>query len=212
MKIVSISGLDGSGKSTQIKLLQSYLESQGKKVFYFHAIQFGIAQKIKEFRQKYCPLCRITQKCNFPATEKSITKSGKLGIFLRKIFLKIDLCRFKKLYKKLTKEGFDYIVSDRYFYDSIINIEYLSNYPKVKPSVVLRFNLRIFRIFAPDLAIYLQISPENIMQRTRKPDQGIEYLQDKKVFYDAMVPVWNLKIVDGNKSPEEIFEELKKLV
>ncbi|HLN19060.1 MAG TPA: hypothetical protein VK255_02730, partial [Patescibacteria group bacterium] len=37
MNIITISGLDGSGKSTQIDMLKSFLESQGKKVFYFHA-------------------------------------------------------------------------------------------------------------------------------------------------------------------------------
>jgi len=47
MEIITISGLDGSGKSTQNNLLKNYLESQNKRVFYFHAIQYGLARKIK---------------------------------------------------------------------------------------------------------------------------------------------------------------------
>ena len=81
----------------------------------------------------------------------------------------IDLMRFKKLLKKLEKEGFDYLVSDRYFYDSLINIAYLSPLK------------RSFRVsFRTDVSIYLQSDPEIIMQRERKPDQGIEYLRKKK--------------------------------
>lgn len=189
MRIISISGLDGSGKSTQIQLLKNYLESQGGRIFYFHTIQFGIANKLSRASQE-------------PSSKKSATRSGKLGIILRKIFLKIDICRFKSLIRKLEKEGYGYILTDRYFYDNVVNIEYLSipkrsfgNYPGFRK---------------PDIAIYLKTDPEIIMQRERKPDQGIEYLEKKKEIYDKYARIWNLKIIDGNRPQGEIFEEIKR--
>lgn len=117
MRVVSISGLDGSGKSTQIELLKTYLENQGKKIFYFHAIQFGIANKISG----------LSLKKSESEESKSVTKANCLQIFLRKVFLRIDIRRFGKLIKKLEKKNYDYILTDRYFYDSIVNIEFLSN-------------------------------------------------------------------------------------
>jgi thymidylate kinase len=50
------------------------------------------------------------------------------------------------------------------------------------------------------------------MQRERKPDQGVGYLQKKKELYDKYVEIANLKTINGNKNKEEIFAEIKSIV
>lgn len=199
MKIISISGLDGSGKSTQVKLLQNHLESQNKKVFYFHAIKFSLVKKIINFRNKYCLICKLSGKCNI-YKEKSVTKATWLQITLRKIFLQIDISRFKCLCRRLEKKGYTYILSDRYFYDSLINIAYLEKEND------LNFSLNIPK---PDLAIYLRVDPHIIMQRERFPDQGLEYLQKKEQLLVKAAKKWNLMTFEGNRAKNIIFEELQ---
>jgi thymidylate kinase len=200
MKIITISGVDGSGKSTQIKLLQQYLESQNKRVFYFHAIEFSLANKLAEFKHNYCLVCKIKGLCNIKSSSaKSVTTANWLQIKLRKIFLHIDIWRFDNLVKKLNKENFDYLLSDRYFYDSIINIEYLSK-ATWTPSIQIK---------KPNISFFLNIHPEEIMQRERKPDQDLEYLQKKAQLFEEKIEKWNMQIIDANRAKEEIFEELK---
>lgn len=204
MKILTISGLDGSGKSTQIELLKRSLEVKGSKVFYFHAISFSLATKISEFKNKYCLICKLTGKCQLPANKEKIgvTEANYLQILLRKIFLQLDLIRFKKLTQRLSQENFDYILSDRYFYDSLANIEYLS-----KKEINLDYS-----IIKPDLSIYLQADPNLIMRRERKPEQGSQYLIDKKDIYDKFASIFEMKIVNGNRSQEDVREEIKTLL
>lgn len=198
MRIISISGLDGSGKSTQAELLKKHLESRGGRIFYFHAIEQSFAKKLQDFKKKYCLICKLTGKCKTSSVEeKSVIKANWIQIQLRKMFLLIDILRFKNFIKKAE---FDYILSDRYFFDSAINIKYLSK----KDSSLFAEKF----IPSPDLKIYLDAEPAIIMQRKRVPDQGIEYLQAKRNLLENNFNKYGLTKIDGNRNPEEIFEEI----
>lgn len=244
IKIISISGLDGSGKTTQVQLLKNYLEQQGKKVYYFHAIQFSIANKINNFfKSKKNKSDSNLDEENLEkknAKEKveqnsgnSVTKTSWLLIQMRKVFLIIDIFRFKKFLKKIKKQGYTHLVTDRYFYDSIVNIEYLTqnlfstkcerkvavpcseNNKKNKINftantqtcIVIRIIEKI--IPRPNKAFYLSVSPEKIITRDRIPEQGLNYLKIKNTILNQRFSKWNLQKIIGENSKEQVFQTLR---
>ncbi len=192
MKIITISGLDGSGKSTQLNILKEYLSKKNKKIFYFHAIDFSIGNKVFFWKHK-----------KNKKTDTGITKANQLTIQLRKIALYVDILRFRKLTEKLAKKKFDFILSDRFFYDIIVNIEYLSG---------KNFNLPIDHILRKyDLiSFYIKTNPQEIIKRSRRPKQGLKYLKIKNTIFNNKRHVWHWKIIDGNDSIEKVFEKIRK--
>lgn len=193
MKILTLSGVDGSGKSTQLALLKKKLEEEGKKVAYFHAVDFSLAKRLSK-----------KTATNTSAPEKAVTEASWLSVLLRKILLPIDLLRFRFYANKLESQGTDYLLSDRYFYDTLINIEYLAKERSVVPAAVFCFLIK------PDIAFYIDLPGEAIMARERAPEQGLAYLEKKRRLFMQNITRWDLTVIDGNRDQETIFQDILK--
>lgn len=195
MKIITFSGVDGSGKSTQLALLQKYLETNGSSVVYFHAIEWSLSQRTKRLFEGHGKR---------PGEAKAVTQSSGIGVLLRQLILLIDVLRFRRYFRRLERAGTDYLLSDRYFFDSIVNIAYLDGTKLNTQYAVFLTHL----IPTPFRAFLLSIDPEKIMQRKRQPEQGLAYLQDKQRLFNEATAFWNLISIDAADTSNNVHHSI----
>lgn len=195
MQFIALVGVDGSGKSTQANLLRERLEAQGKKVAYFHAVEFSLANRLARFFKK---------KAFEPGQEKAVAEASLGSVILREKFLFIDMIRFFCWKRHLRLENYDYIVSDRSFYDSLVNISYLSDSPLV------RLGVRFLEMLLPqaDHAIFFNLDTDTILSRERVPEQGKDYLEKKLTLFRTKIGPWRMTVINAARNPDDIFRDI----
>lgn len=195
MEIITFSGIDGSGKSTQLTRLSERLESEGKRVAYFHAVAYSLPQAAKTL---------FHRSDGKPGSTPAVTKSGSLGVILRQAVLLLDLIRFRRYAKELGHSGIDFLLSDRYFYDSLVNIAYLDG-----TSLATRYaRFASGLILKPSHAFFLLVDPEKVMARERAPEQGLQYLRDKHELFSEASTLWNFVTIDAGQDPSEVTAQI----
>ena len=182
-------GIDGSGKSTQMRFLAEFLRSQGRQVVTTfeptdNRIGTGIRTILKEHRQ-------IAMK-----------DLQKLYCEDRKKHLKDVIEPYLKAEK--------IVICDRYHW-STIAFGMLG-----MDKQTLKEMGKSFRV--PDLTILLDVNPTEAISRIEKRGQTKELFEKlekmKKVRenYLSLRGEKNFFVVDGNRRPEEIFGDVKRLV
>jgi dTMP kinase len=195
-KFIVLEGIDGAGGETQSKLLFNYLKKQKKPVekLSYPDYQGAIGKLIYQFLYK---------KYNFSPEVQFLLYSA-------------DFLKDKEKIKTWLKRG-KFVIADRYF-TSTLAYQCLKGFPL---EGALKF-AEIFSLPKPNLIIYLKISPETSIKRKLKEKKSLDVHEaDKKFlaklanFYEELIKnqifsEW--KIIDGEKSIEDVHEEIKKIV
>jgi len=192
---LALEGIDGSGKSTQAKMLADALTLQGHKVYITNEPTSGpIGKIIRDIFSHRMAGDQHTIAALFAADRLEHILNQKDGIL-----------------KKLS-EGYT-VITDRYYFSS-----YAYHSVHVDMDWVIQMNAQAARLLRPDLNIYIDISPEQSMQRIQKNRESVEMyetLENQKKVYAMYKKAFELeehaeKIfrVNGNQPSERISMEI----
>lgn len=189
-KFIVFEGIDGCGKSTQVKLLANYLKKKKKKILITDEPTKG-------------PIGKLTRK----ALANKI-KIDNLG--LQMLFMADRAHHLQNEVIPYLKKGY-IVICDRYAFSTIA-------YGGIKLDINWFITANKFFLL-PDFTFILKINPKQSLLRLKKSRSQLEIFEKIKILkrasinYQKISKVFNnCYLIDGEKSIEEVFNQIKKII
>jgi thymidylate kinase len=198
--LISFSGIDGAGKTTQIEHVSSCLQRQGLRVlrltFWDHVAVWSKMRS--EVGQRTVDARSAAEPSFNPRNNKHVRKwyltAARSGMYM------LDIARLHRLLASEAVRNSDVVIFDRYIYDQIANI--------YSPSLAARSYARLLLLQtpAPDLAFVLDASPAAAF--ARKPEYPLEFVhRNRRTFLHLRELVPQL-IVISEGGEEDVKSEI----
>jgi thymidylate kinase len=177
VKVVSFSGIDGAGKSTQIDALCRYLADSG---FQYSLLTFwDDIVVLKRFREQMSLMAFKGDK-GIGSPEKPITRRDKNVTSwyltgLRLVLYMLDALHLRWVLSRNKQRGSDFLIFDRYIYDELANL------PLQRATVRLYLRLLKKLVPKPDIALIIDADPE--AATVRKPEYPLEFVRRNREAY-----------------------------
>jgi thymidylate kinase len=197
--LVSFSGIDGAGKSTQIQALLAQCESMGlcvrlitfwEDVARLTGIREGAGHRVfRGDKGVGSPSAPINRR------DKNVTSWSMTLVRLFLYF--IDALSLRYTVWKAIRSDADLVISDRYIYDELANLPWGNRFTRLYVRWIMKIVPR------PSISFLLDADP--IEARARKPEYPIEFLHINRKSYLAlgsligMTVVPPMPIVDAGK-------------
>jgi thymidylate kinase len=195
--VVSFSGIDGSGKSTQIERLRSRLSDAGVRVLL--VTFWNDVARLTRFRE-------VTGHALFQGEKGVGTPAQPINrrdknvrswyMTAARFFLYfVDAISLRVVAGKALKAGVDVVIFDRYLYDELANLTLRS---RVSRSYV---RLLMMLVPRPDISFLLDADP--IEARARKPEYPLDFLYSNRRSYLTLSQlVGGMRIVAPQPVPD----------
>jgi dTMP kinase len=212
--LIVLTGIDGSGKTTQAHLLVDSLSHYGINVSYVWGRwePFFLRPLIKRWRNRTAGIKKRkeTDINAIKERKKAILNNTFLRwLWLMSFFIDYGLQIFLKVRIRLFKGKL--IVSDRIFYDSVI--DQAINLGKRKDRLLNGLESFWFKIIFPEPSLVIYIDcPGDIAYKRKNDAPDIEYLEDRRRLYLQLADRYDWTTLDGTLGIDEIEHRIKGIV
>ena len=187
--IVSFSGIDGAGKSTQIQKLRAYLSSHGVPVreltFWDNVVMFPRLRA--GFSRRVLQSDGNIGTPDKPADRRDKnTQSGPL-LFGRSVLHLFDVANLRRIVGEAKAENSGVVIFDRYIYDQLAALPMQTWWARAFARVLLRVAPK------PDLSYVLDADPE--VARARKPEYPLDFMRKYRSSYLELRRMANLQLI-----------------
>ncbi len=193
-KFIVFEGIDGSGKSTQMRQLGKYLEERGEKCFYTH----------EPTESPFGELLRACMSGKIDADEHTIAAlfaADRLDHVQNPVYGM----------RAMLEEG--NVLCDRYYFSS-----FAYNGGVVPLDWVIELNRPAMELLRPDLVVFIDLDPEEGMRRIsrRTERERYETIERQRLTRNKYLEVFekfpeNVAVIKSMPSREETQEEIRRV-
>ena len=198
-RFIVFEGIDGSGKTTQAQLLASYLRDKGFEVaLTAEPTSLPSGKELRAALSGNPKKSECEMAALFVLDRISHNNDAENGI------------------RALVERG-AFVICDRYYYSTLAYQGMSTDYAWVRS-----MNLSCPDIMKPDLCIYLDLLPNQSLERIRRGRESTEIYETEEILtgvrntfmkvIDDLSSTDNIAVIDAYRTPEEIANDIKTAV
>jgi len=194
--IISFSGIDGAGKSTQIQKLREYLSSNGiaveeltfwDNVALFSSMRSGFSRRVLQSDGNVGTPDR-------PAERRDKNKQNIFLITGRCVLHIFDVLNLRRIFHQARSRNTGVVIFDRYIYDQLAALPLNSVIARAYARFILKLAPK------PDLALLLDAIPE--VARARKPEYPVDFMRQYRSSYLRLCDFTHLRLIRAGEVDE----------